>query len=308
MGAFPLPSVQAPLLGSRDSLALYAFEYAALTAATASKEVDPITWRGALRSVAEAALKLPLIEKPGDKGSGIYVERTLLDAFLPFNATISLTLAFVTASANELTRSNKINDLVTYIAGPEEDDGSGNKPEPSLPWEWDRVGHDTCANLFKDTGAQTLTRYVEKRAKAKLGDGQAYCELLKHAHKAACKEFHECKAVPGSRALVASSKASQIVLASPTFYVVRALTGWFADVAVDAIACIRGQISSSQLFSNGWLKLVKYSLGGALCVGFGALVPFVYPHPYIFIGIEQLAANLIADSVVESYLGNVVPS
>jgi hypothetical protein len=217
-------------------------------------------------------------------------------------------LAFVTASANELTRSNKITDLVNYLVGEEEDDGSGEKPPPSLPWEWDRVGHDTCANLARDCGAQTLARCVERRAKASLGHGASYCELLKHAHKAACKEFHECRKLPGASGMAASAMAARIVLGSPAYYALRSLTGWLADVAVDCVAWCRGQLDTKHLLSNGWLKAAKYCLGGALCFAFGALVPFLYPHPYIFIGVEQLTANLIADSVVETYLGAVQPS
>ena len=91
MVAFALPrSVSKPLLDPRDSLSIFAADYAARTAIVATQTVDPITWRTALKSVAEAVRILPKIEKPGDKGDGIYVERTLLDAFLPLNATISV--------------------------------------------------------------------------------------------------------------------------------------------------------------------------------------------------------------------------
>lgn len=301
----PLPrSVSKPLLDPRDSLSLFANDYAART--SVSVAVDPVSFGSALRSVVEAIASVPVIEKPGEKGDGIFVERTLLDALLPFNATISAALAFVTASANELTRTNKINDLVNYLV--EEEESSGSKPEPSLPWEWDRVGHDTCGNFAKDCGAQTLTRLLERSTKKNVGSGTSYCELLKHAHKAACKEYHDCRAVAGTRAIVAAKQSAKVVLLSPTFYVVRATTSWFADVAVDAVAYFRGQLSGKQLFANSWLKAVKYSLGGFLCLAFGGLVPFLYPHPYVFIGVEQLAANLIADTVVESYLGHVEPS
>ena len=112
----------------------------------------------------------------------------------------------MTASANELTRTNKINDLVTYLAGEEEDEP--NRPPPSLPWEWDRVGHDTTTGVARDCGSQTLTRALEIRYKGRLGAGAPYCELLKHAHKAACKEYRDCKAVAGTRGLAASAKAA----------------------------------------------------------------------------------------------------
>lgn len=76
-----------------------------------------------------------------------------------------------------------MNDLVSYLAPDEPDEP---KPPPSLPWEWDRVGHDTAANLAKDCGSQTLARYVERRTKSLIGPGPSYCELLKHAHKVEC--------------------------------------------------------------------------------------------------------------------------
>ena len=102
-------------------------------------------------------------------------------------------LAFVTAAATELTRTGLINDLVTYLAG--EEDQTDNLPpcvrhtDPhaqstlraltvrhhtssgvrrSLPWDWAQVGHDTVANLTKDTLGQTLTRSIEISAKPML--------------------------------------------------------------------------------------------------------------------------------------------
>lgn len=181
-----LPSPAQPLLPPRSSLAHFAADYAARTADAAAREpLAAIDWRHVAWSVAES-IAHPRVEKPGEPGGhGIFVERTLLDAFLPFNATLSVVLAGVTACAGELTRTGKLNDLVTYLAGEPADD-EDDLP-PSLPWEWDRVGHDVVANFTKDTGAQTLTRYLEIRSKPRVA-GAAYCELLKHAHKAACKE------------------------------------------------------------------------------------------------------------------------
>ena len=267
------------------------------------------SFAGVLWSAAEEAFTtLPRVQLPHEKGGdGIYIERTLFDALLPINATISLALAFVTASANELTRSGKINDFADYIAGEDPETPEGEKLPPSLPWEWDRVGHDTVANLTRDCGAQTLTRLIERRMKAAIGPGASYCELLKHAHKAACKEFHECRALPGQTGMSASAAACRIVKASPTFYGVRAVTGYFADVFVDCVAWLRGQLSKDQLISNAGLKMVKYAASGALCLAFGMLVPFIYPHPYIFIGVEQLGANILAETIVGT-IGDIEPS
>ena len=78
-----------PLLDPRASLSHFAADYAASSAtciAAESPSFAHVFW-----SAAEAVLGLPRIELPGEKGGeGIYVERTLLDAFLPFNATLSL--------------------------------------------------------------------------------------------------------------------------------------------------------------------------------------------------------------------------
>lgn len=293
-----LASPSLALLPPRSSLAAFAADYALRTV----EPSPPATaiWQRALWSVAERALSLPRIEKPGELGGlGIYVERTLLDAFLPFNVTLSAVLAGVTACAGELTRTGKLNDLVTYLAGEDEHDA----PPPSLPWEWDRVGHDMAVNFAKDVGAQTLTRYLEIRSKPWLA-GSAYCELLKHAHKAACKEFHDARGA-GGRYVVASKLASGLVLRSPLFYAVRALTSWVADVAVDTVAYIRGQLSGGALGSNVALKAAKYGLGGALCFALGSCVPFLCPHPYVFIGVEQLVGNVTADALVSYGFGLV---
>ena len=86
--AFPLRSPKLPLL--EPSLSHFAAEYAAATLDARDVAVHHPSVARVLWSVAEAVL-LPRIERPGEKGGdGIYVERTLLDAFLPFNATISV--------------------------------------------------------------------------------------------------------------------------------------------------------------------------------------------------------------------------
>ena len=44
-----------------------------------------------------------------------------------------------------------------------------------------------------------------------------------------------------------------------------------------------------------------------LSFALGTLVPFLYPHPYVFIGVEQLVANMLADTAVAA-LGDITPS
>ena len=69
-------------------MAAFAADYALRTAVPSEPTA---TWGRVLWSAAEAMRAVPYIEKPGEKGGkGIYVERTVLDAFLPLNATISL--------------------------------------------------------------------------------------------------------------------------------------------------------------------------------------------------------------------------
>ena len=107
------------------------------------------------------------------------------------------------------------------------------------------MGHDTATNFAKDAGSQTLTRYLEIRTKRSVGDGASYCELLKHAHKHACKRYHDTRALSatgsGGGRLSSSYAAAKAVACSPTFYCVRALTCWLADIAVDGVACARTQ-------------------------------------------------------------------
>ena len=113
--AFPLPrSVSKPLLDPRDSLSLFAADYAARTS-VASVTIDPISWRTALKSVAEAVRSLPKIEKPGDKGDGLYVERTLMDAFLPLNATISVVRGPPTIEAHDTPKENDMDDIAVWL-------------------------------------------------------------------------------------------------------------------------------------------------------------------------------------------------
>ena len=76
---------------------------------------------------------------------------------------------------------------------------------------------------------------------------------------------------------------------------------------VDGVACYRGQLTSAAFKRNASLKAAKYALGGVLCFAFGALVPFALAHPYVFIGVEQLAANTLADMAVAS-IGYIEPS
>lgn len=235
----------------RSSLRAFAADFAMREAFCAAA---PASWGRAVWSVAETnSLLLPHIERPGEAGGhGVHIERTLFDAFLPVNAMLSATLAFVSAAVMEVTRTNKINDLVVYIGG--EDDS--NEEEPSLRWEWDRVGHDTVANFTKDAGSQTLARCIERVAKPKLVDA-SYCQLLKHAHKAACRDYREAKQLASATKMSASRSAAKALALSPTFYAVRSSTCWVADVFVDLVACaaslgarlIRGNSTASP---SGW--------------------------------------------------------
>jgi len=295
VGSF-LPSPSLPLLPPRSSLAAFAADYAERSPVVSTSRPVAIDWTRVLWSAAEDVCHLPRIEKPTDKikGDGIHVEKTLFDALLPFNAIISTLLAFLTAAAAELNRSGKINDLVANLADEDEENR-----EQSLPWEWDRVAHDTTANMTKDVMGQTLSRFVEITAKPRVSRSM-YCELLKHPHKAALKAYRNS---PSSRIA-----AAKVILHSSTFYALRSTTMWLADIFVDAVAWSRGQMSNTALGSNVGLKAAKYALSGSLCFVLGlALPPFIYPHPYMFLGVEQLIANMTADLLVGN-LGTIEPS
>ena len=165
---FLVASPASPLLPPKASLANFAADYAVRTAAEPAVCAPVSTeWGNVLWSAAEKVIGLPRIEKPGEQGGcGAHVERTLSDAFLPFNATVSAALGFTLAAVTEATRTNQVTNLVNWIEG---DDGEDDPNAPPIqPWEWDRVGHDTVANFTKDAGAQTLTRVIEHTAKPRV--------------------------------------------------------------------------------------------------------------------------------------------
>jgi len=241
---------------------------------------------------------------PGEKGGdSIFVEKSLFDAFAPLNATLSAGLAFLAASTQELTRCGKINELANYVAG-DLDEEDASRQEPSLPWEWDRVGHDTFVGLTKDVVGQTLARFIERTAKPRL-DHSSYIELLKHPHRAARKAYDA--ALPSSSSISASYKAGKLVACSPTFFGVRALTTWLADVFVDGVAWYRGQLNRKQFGTNAALKLAKHAFNGALCIILGGLVPFFSTNFYVFVAVEQLLAAFATDSVLAT-IGTIEPS
>ena len=70
---------------------------------------------------------------------------------MPYDAPQAL--AFVTASATELTRTNKIEDLVTYLAGPEEEDG---QPKPAAHHRYSANETELAGALRRcETGSQS---------------------------------------------------------------------------------------------------------------------------------------------------------
>ena len=104
MKEFPVRSPSLPLL--KPSLSHFAAQYAEYAVDCAEFPASRPSVARVLWSAAEAALVLPRIEAPGEKGGdGIYLERTLLDAFLPFNASLSLVRAACTkrSDAHSLT-------------------------------------------------------------------------------------------------------------------------------------------------------------------------------------------------------------
>ena len=84
------------LLKSRPSLVDAAFEYAATyppTPGVCTSTVDLsrcVAWSVAEASAAVRHAELPTELRPGSGGPGIFVEKSLIDAFYPLNVTISL--------------------------------------------------------------------------------------------------------------------------------------------------------------------------------------------------------------------------
>jgi len=118
-------------------------------------------------------------------------------------------------------------------------------------------------------------------------------KLSSHVYQKQCKEC-------GSK-WRASAAASAIVLRSATFYCLRAVTSWVADVFVDAIQLCRGKLTERNFKSNAFLKAYKYSLSGVFCFSLGTMVPFLYTHPWMFL-FSDLVAGFVADTFV-GYVG-----
>ena len=298
-----LPSPSEPLINPRASLR----EFAAVHLGKCASPAQPSAFASSSSArsfIAWSAKELVKIQKPGEPGDGVRVEKPLLDAFYPFNATLSIALAGLNGAMQELTRSGKINDFANYIAG-DVDEDDDDRPPPGKPFEWDRVGHDTAVGFTRDVVGQTLTRCIEIAGKPRLTASQ-YAELLKHPHKAA-RVALDAERASGARGLVSSYRAGALVATSPTFFIVRGMTCYLADVFVDSIAWYRGQMSSKTFMTNATLKSAKHAIFNAFCLAIGFVVPFVSPNFYLFVALEQLGAQYATDALI-CQLGTIEPS
>jgi hypothetical protein len=94
-------------------------------------------------------------------GSGVVVEKHVLDAYRPMNAILSLAIAGFTVLANEALRTGKLEELISYV---EDDLGDQHKGE-AMPWDWSLVGVNVTAAFARDTVGLTMLRGIEKTAK-----------------------------------------------------------------------------------------------------------------------------------------------
>ena len=99
-----LPSPSEPLINPRASLR----EFAAVHLGKCASPAQPSAFASSSSArsfIAWSAKELVKIQKPGEPGDGVRVEKPLLDAFYPFNATLSIALAGLNGAVQELTRS-----------------------------------------------------------------------------------------------------------------------------------------------------------------------------------------------------------
>ncbi|KAL3928006.1 MAG: hypothetical protein SGPRY_002573, partial [Prymnesium sp.] len=78
---------------------------------------------------------LPIQSFNSSAGAGVYVEKILLDAYRPGNALLSLAMAGLTAVTTEVIRTDKIETLVRYMDGEEEEEEEA-VARVCEPWEW----------------------------------------------------------------------------------------------------------------------------------------------------------------------------
>lgn len=156
-----------PLLRARPNL----LDAALQLAASPQPECTSRSGR-VLYSVAELAYpELTIQPRNSTAGVGVFVEKALLDAYRPSNAILSLALAGINAMSTEVFRTDKIEALVQYLEG-EEDDQDKDKWEP---WDWSLVALNTTMGFFRDTIGLTLLRVVEKVAKVRGTEMLQHC-------------------------------------------------------------------------------------------------------------------------------------
>jgi len=251
-------------------------------------------------SPAELAYPDLITQAANATGPGVFAERILLDAYKPLNAVLSLAIAGLTALANEAVRTDKIDSLLRYIDGENDDQDDGS----AEPMDWSLVGINTTTAFARETFGLTMLRGIEKTAKAKFTDN-GYRDVIKNTPKLSRHVYQQqCKEC-GSK-WVAAAGASKVVLRSTTFYGLRSLTCWLGDVIVDGIQWYRGKLSSRNFKSNTVLKAYKYSLSGVFQLALGVAVPFFYTHPWMFM-LSDLAGGLVADTLA-GFVGTIDPA
>lgn len=286
---------QSCLLAPRPNLVDAALRLAAETAQ------QPLGRTRIIWSAAELAYpELATQSVNATGGTGVFAEKILLDAYRPMNAILSLAIAGFAALANEAIRTDKIEELVKYIDGENDDEEQGSFE----PWDWSLVGINTSTAFARETVGLTMLRGIEKAAKARL-EGNSYREVIKNTPKLS-RHVYQAECVACGRKWSAAASASKVVLRSVTFYGLRSLTCLAADVLVDSVQMLRGKLSQRNFKTNALLKAYKYTLSAAFCLSLGVLVPFVHTHPWMFM-LSDLLGGLGADTLV-SFVGYIDPA
>jgi len=282
-----LPSPKLPLFDGRASLQAFVAQSAERSGACGLQPGGDSGGRAGFFTAFSAA-ELPALVP------GVFHEKGLFDAFTPLNATLAVASAGTVALLNEVVQSGMLDF----------DHESGEPNPDARPADWGLAGSNAVLNFTRDVGGATTQRTVEKIAKPRVSS-KLHEELVKHVGKHSRQEYLSAVALGDSR-WTASCTAASAVLMSPVAYLARTLSFFAFDVLLDGLrTCFpseyRAKISVQAFCSNLKLKTIKYSVTAVIGLCLGALVPFVWAHPYAYMFGSDLIAGLAGDALAGQF-------
>jgi len=132
--------------------------------------------------------------------------------------------------------------------------------------------------------------------------------MIKSVPKMARKSYLS-EVAAGRTPFGARTATAKLVIRSPVYYLSSALPRLVTDMAVDVLRIFfpkhwRSRLTVPSFYRNARLKLIKYALQAVCSLCVGSLVPLVWPHTYMFI-VSDLIAAQAAEITVNSCFGQV---